>query len=374
MNGERIRVLHIIRHMNIGGAETLIMNLYRNIDREKIQFDFLVFGEGSFDKEINQLGGKIYYMKYLTEIGQIRFKKNLIEFFRTHREYKIIHSHIDQVSGIILEAANKAKVPVRISHSHSTGNSNNYIAKIYKQMLQNKINKNANVFFACSENAAKWLFKDLGYKAYIINNGIDTEKFAFSEENRNQIRKEFNIPKDIKVMGHVGSLITVKNHKFILKIFKEYIKTNPNTVLMLVGDGILKEKLKRDTEKLNIEKNVFFIGIRSDVQKFYSAFDMFIFPSLYEGISTALIEAQTNGLIIFASNTVDSKTDITKTINFIDLNDSAENWAKKIEKTDIKRYNNIEKIKENGFDIKKIAENLQEKYYELYYKEEKYEK
>lgn len=374
MNGEKIRVLHIIRHMNTGGAETLIMNLYRNIDREKIQFDFLVFGDGSFDKEINQLGGKIYYMKYLTEIGQIRFKKNLIEFFKAHREYKIVHSHIDQVSGIILEAANKAEVPVRISHSHSTGNSNNYIAKIYKQMLQNKINRNANVFFACSENAAKWLFKNLSHKAYIINNGIDTEKFAFSEENRNKIRREFNIKDDTKIIGHVGSLIPVKNHKFILEIFKEYIKTKPNTVLMLVGDGELKEKLKQDAKNLNIEKNVFFTGIRSDVQKFYSAFDMFIFPSLYEGISTALIEAQTNGLTIFASSAVDSKTNITNTINFIDLNESAEKWAKKIENTDIKRYNNIEKIKENGFDIKKIAENLQEKYYELYCKEEKYEK
>ena len=133
MNEGKIRVLHVIRHMNTGGAETLIMNLYRNVDREKIQFDFLVFGDGIFDKEINQLGGKIYYMKYLTEIGQIKFKKNLIEFFKTHREYKIVHSHIDQVSGIILEAAKKAEVPVRISHSHSTGNSNNCNAKIYKK-------------------------------------------------------------------------------------------------------------------------------------------------------------------------------------------------------------------------------------------------
>lgn len=123
-----------------------------------------------------------------------------------------------------------------------------------------------------------------------------------------------------------------------------------------------------------MEKNIFFTGIRSDVQKFYSAFDMFIFPSLYEGISTALIEAQTNGLTIFASSAVDSKTDITNTINFIDLKDSAENWAKKIERTDIKRYNNIEKIKENGFDIKEIARNLEKKYYDLYYRKEEYGK
>lgn len=374
MNEGKIRVLHVIRHMNTGGAETLIMNLYRNVDREKIQFDFLVFGDGIFDKEINQLGGKIYYMKYLTEIGQIKFKKNLIEFFKTHREYKIVHSHIDQVSGIILEAAKKAEVPVRISHSHSTGNSNNCIAKIYKKILQTKINKNANVFFACSENAAKWLFKKMDYKAYIINNGIDTEKFAFSEENRKQIREEFNIKDGTEVIGHVGSLIPVKNHKFILEVFEEYIKMRPNTVLMLVGNGRLKEKLKQDAKNLNIEKNIFFTGIRSDVQKFYSAFDMFIFPSLYEGISTALIEAQTNGLTIFASSAVDSKTDITNTINFIDLKDSAENWAKKIKRTDIKRYNNIEKIKENGFDIKEIARNLEKKYYDLYYRKEEYGK
>ena len=148
----------------------------------------------------------------------------------------------------------------------------------------------------------------------------------------------------------------------------------PNTVLMLVGNGRLKEKLKQDAKNLNSEKNIFFTGIRSDVQKFYSAFDMFIFPSLYEGISTALIEAQTNGLTIFASSAVDSKTDITNTINFIDLKDSAENWAKKIERTDIKRYNNREKIKENGFDIKEIARNLEKKYYDLYYRKEEYGK
>ena len=122
----KLKVLHVIRHMNVGGAETFIMNLYRNIDREKIEFDFLVYGKGVFDDEIKKLGGKIYYMDYITDIGQHKYKKQLLDFLNSHKEFKIVHSHIDQVSGIILEVAKKSGINNRISHSHNTKNSNNY--------------------------------------------------------------------------------------------------------------------------------------------------------------------------------------------------------------------------------------------------------
>lgn len=374
MEQKSVKVLQIIRHMNAGGAETLIMNLYRNIDKSKVQFDFLVFGEGIFDKEITELGGKIYYMKYLTDIGPYLYKKNLIKFFKEHNEYKIIHSHIDQVSGIIVEAAKKAGVPIRISHSHSTNNSNNWIVKIYKKILQKKIKKYANYFFACSEKAANWLFEEKSKSAYIINNGINVEKFLFSKDKREIIRKEFGIAPETTVIGHVGSLISVKNHSFLLEVFKEYLKYNENSVLLLVGDGNLKEELKQQAHSLNIEKKIYFAGVRFDVEKFYSAFDVFVFPSLYEGISTALIEAQTNGLPIYTSDKVDVNTDVTNTINFLSVENGVSFWAESIIKNKAKRNDNLQLIRDSGFDIKDIAKKLQQIYQNLYYKETNSEK
>ena len=361
-----IRILQVVRRMNYGGLETLIMNLYRNIDRNKFQFDFIVDKSGKYDKEIKSMGGKIFYLPYITDIGERKYLKVLRTFFKQHSEYKIVHSHLDQVSGIIMEAAFLENVPIRISHSHSTKNSNNLIVKVYKKYLQAKIIKYANNFFACSENAGKWLFKNKINECYILKNGIQTDKFRFSIEDREKIRKAYNIKNDEIVWGHVGRFSREKNHKFLIDSFYEYQKKNHNAKLLLIGEGRLKVDMEKRVEKLGIGNKVVFLGTLSNPEKFYSAFDLMVFPSLYEGLSLVMVEAQVSGLPIIASDTIDKLTDITNTIKFMSIKDGAEDWAQYIEKHKFTRYKkNYDKIVNAGYDIKDISRNLERKYDEL---------
>lgn len=365
-DSNKVRVLHVIRHMNVGGAETFIMNMYRNIDRNKIQFDFLVFGEGYFDSEIKLLGGNIFYMKYLTEIGEKNFKKNLIDFFYSHNEYKIVHSHLDQVSGIILEAAKNANVKCRIAHSHNTKNANNFLGKIYKKYLQSKINKNANFLFACGDEAAKWLFNNRYNEAIIINNGIDIEKFKFSINNRKEIRKELNINEDTMLLGHVGRFSKQKNHKFIIDIYREFVKLNSNSKLILIGEGELKYEIQQYVKNSKLQDKVMFLGLRDDVFKLYSAIDCLIFPSLYEGLSVALIEAQISGLKIVGSDTIDKKTDISGNIRWMSLKTNSCEWAKEINVTKIENRVTLKNDRIEEYNIKNVAKNMEIMYLNMY--------
>lgn len=363
----QIRILHIIRQMNQGGAENFIMNLYRNIDKNKVQFDFLVYKKGVFDDEIKQLGGNIFYSKYITEIGQYRYCKELLKFFKEHTEYKVVHSHLDQVSGIILEVAKKAGIKERISHSHNTKNRNGILGKIYKKYLQSKINKNATQYFACGEDAAKWLFKEKASQATIIPNGIDLDRFKYNEETRNRIRKELNIEKDTFVCGHIGRFSEQKNHEFLIKIYKEYQKTNTNSKLILVGDGKLREKIEEEVKKEKIEENVMFLGNRKDSENLYQAFDLLLFPSLFEGMSLVTLEAQAEGLPILCSDTIDKNTNITNTIEFMSLQEDARNWAKKIqEMPKTRNLQNNKILEKTDYNVKNLAKKMEEKYIDLY--------
>lgn len=362
MSDNPIRVLQVIRHMNVGGAETFLMNVYRNIDRKKVQFDFLVNGKGFFDEEIKNLGGKIYYMDYITQIGQIKYKKKLKTFFKEHLEYTIIHSHIDQVSGIILEVAKEVGVTNRIAHSHSTRNTNGLIGKLYKMYLQSKINKNATVLLACGEDAAKWLYKSQWKKAIIIKNGINIERFKFSEKKRKKIRKELDINDETMVIGHVGRFSKVKNQEFLVKIYKEYERNNPNSLLIMVGKGEEKEKIEKLVSSEHLESKIKFLGLRQDTDSIYSAMDYMIFPSLYEGISIALIEAQTSGLKILASDTIDKNTDISGNIEWVSLNELPSEWCKHIINVKDRK---IDKERVVDYDIKRTTKKLQEIYIKL---------
>lgn len=367
MEKKAIRVLHIIRHMNIGGAETLIMNLYRKIDRNILQFDFLVYGKGFFDSEIEKLGGKIYYMDYITDVGQIEYKKQLKSFFENHKEYQIIHSHIDQVTGIILEVANRCNVRNRIAHSHNTKNTNNILGKIYKKYLQNKINKNATVLMACGEEAAKWLFKEKANEAIIVPNGIDLKRYQYRESIREQVRAELNIDKNTIVCGHIGRFSKQKNHEFLLRIFKEYQKINSDTKLILVGDGPLRNKIEKQIKSEKMEKSIMLLGKRADSENLYQAFDLLLFPSLFEGMSLVTLEAQAEGLPILCSDTIDKKTDITKTIKFMSLRKSPKQWAEEIERMDKKRKNeNNTILSQTDYNIDVLAKKMQERYIKLY--------
>lgn len=363
---KKIRVLHVFRNMNLGGSQAFVMNIYNKINRERVQFDFLVSEDGAYDKEIQSLGGKIYKIPYLTQVGQKKYSKELKNFFLEHKDYNIVHSHLNQISGIVLEAAKKAGIKNRIAHSHSTNNRNNLIVRLYKQYLQGKINGNATKLFACSEKAAKWLYKSKYKEAKIINNGIDLKKYDFSEEKRKRIRKELNIEKDIIVIGHVGRLDHAKNHLFLLDIFYQYLNLNPKSILLLVGDGDNKKRIEEKAEKLGIGNKIIFIGAKKAID-YYNAMDIFVFPSLYEGFGMVLIEAQASGLYCLSSDRVPKETNATGKCYFMSLEKNEKEWAKKIEETinlskNEKRKNTVPSDK---YDIEVVAEELENLYISL---------
>jgi len=307
--GSPIRVLHAVVNMNRGGAETLIMNLYRNIDLSKIQFDFLTSKEGVFDQEIIEMGGRIHRIPYITDGGHKNYIRHLDQFFKENAHYNIVHSHMDKMSGFVLRAAKKAGVPTRIAHSHNTQSEGGLAAKIYKSYAGSQIPKVSTHYLACSNVAAKWLFKRKASSSTLLKNGIDINKFSFSKAIRDQMRDDLGIETGELVVGHIGRFNHQKNHSFLIDIFKELLRTVPNAVLILAGDGPLRSVIEEKVKHLNLENKVQFLGIRSDVEFLLQAFDVFVFPSLHEGLPITLIEAQASGLPCVISDVISGEVD-----------------------------------------------------------------
>jgi glycosyltransferase involved in cell wall biosynthesis len=360
-----IRVLHVVVNMNRGGAETLIMNLYRNIDRTKVQFDFLTCREGVFDTEINELGGTVHQIPYINDVGHLGYIKSLNQFFLENNDYKIVHSHLNKMSGLVIRAAKKNGIRYCISHSHNTGGEGSFLAKAYKWYSSLYISSNSDYTFACSEAAGKWLFGGKSKEAVLLNNGIEPEYFQYSSEVRKMKRRELNI-EDQLVIGHVGRFTKQKNHKFLLGIFAELLKRRPDAILLLCGDGVLRKEMEDIVDEMNIRSNVQFLGVRSDIHQLLQAFDLFIFPSLHEGLPVTLIEAQAAGLTCFISDKITNEVDMgLGLMRFLSLSDSNE-WVEKlgkftVDKT-IRDATNQRQFKDRGYDIRNTAEWLQDFY------------
>jgi glycosyltransferase involved in cell wall biosynthesis len=359
-----IRVLHVVVNMNRGGAETLIMNLYRNIDRERVQFDFLVHkSQGAFEEEITALGGRIHRIPYITEIGHFKYIKELNKFFRKHSEYKIVHAHMDSMSGLVLEAANSAGIPVRISHSHNTQNEGSILGRIYKEVIKTKVATNATNLLACSQSAADWLFGKSADRALTIKNGVEGRRFAYSCETRNRKRNELNIEKDSLLVGHVGRFYAQKNHTFVIDIFSKLKENIPNSLLLLVGEGPLKSDIEKKVKELNIKDSVFFLGVRNDVEELMQAMDVLVFPSHHEGLPLTIVEAQAAGLKCVVSEAVPESADIgADLITFIDLKAELSKWVREIRKP-YERDRKVDTfLKNSGYDITYTAKEIQNKY------------
>lgn len=366
MKNKEVRILHVLGGMNQGGVENFLMNIYRNIDRNEIQFDFLVNRKGVFDEEIKELGGKIYYISALQKVGQIKYIKKLDEFFQKHKEYKIVHSHLNQVSGLILERANKVGVPIKIAHIHSNKYNGNFIENVYKKYLGKKIKKNTDCMFACSKQAGEFLFGK-NAKFDIINDSIDIEKFRYNQEIREKVRNTLNIKKDCFLIGNVARFHPVKNHIFLLETFKEFLKLNENSKLILIGKGKLKNKIIKYIEKNNLKDKVIMLEDRKDVNELMQAMDFFVFPSKGEGLGIVLIEAQASGLRCIASaNVIPEEAKISELLEFYSLDKSPKGWAKEIYKNqEYKRKNELEQIINKGYDIKSTVNKIQRLYLEL---------
>ncbi|HZJ77336.1 MAG TPA: glycosyltransferase family 1 protein [Clostridia bacterium] len=366
-----VRVLHVFHSMNCGGAETLIMNVYRNLDRSKIQFDFLVnyFDDMFYEKEIEKLGGKIYRMKFLTQVTPPIYERQLYRFFKSHPEYKTVHSHLETTTGIILKQAKKAGVPKRIAHSHNSRFTREGILavaeNIYKSYCRKKIAPNATELLSCSDKASKWLYGDKSAQATIIKNGIESEKYAYDEAVRIRVRQQLGIDNNTKVLGHVGRFNDQKNHQFLIDIFEQYRKHDDNCVLILVGEGDLKQAIKQKVKSKGLESSVEFLGLRSDVNEVLQGFDIFLLPSLFEGLPLVIVEAQASGLPCLTADTISPLSDLgCGLVEFLPI-DNVDTWAKKITSIHKERKVTTEQIKKAGYDIISTAKILEKIYFDV---------
>lgn len=369
-NVKPIRVLHMLHSMNCGGAETMIMNYYRNIDREQVQFDFLLTcqGKSDYEEEILSLGGRIYHITPLTLRTMGAYQRDIRNFLQEHTEYRIVHSHNSSKSVFPLRIAKKMGIPVRISHSHNLFVGNAYSPKeILRKFLKRPLRKVSNFNFACSKDAAIWLYGEKFWKekkVQILKNAIDVARFSYRKEIRQEYRKKFDL-EDKFVVGHVGRFDQIKNHMFLLEIFSEILKKQENATLVLVGEGELCPKIKEEAGKKGILDKIIFTGLREDVPGLLQMMDVFVFPSLFEGLGIVLIEAQTSGLPCFASKDVIPKeAAVTDLLEFVSLDEPAPNWADKIlqAQTGQNRQSPISKVQKAGYDISVEAKKL-EKFY-----------
>lgn len=363
-----IRVLHCIRAMNCGGAETFIMNVYRKIDRQKIQFDFLVSvtEESYYDDEIHSLGGNIYYVPGRRQ-GVFKRKKALNRFFKSSKgRYEAVHIHVSSLSDIsALKVATKYNVPKRIIHAHNVQEGGSRLHKYLHEWHQIYIDDYVTNVFACSEDAAKWICSNkrlLSGNYSVINNAIDIADFKFNATVRQVKRKELQID-DKFVVGHIGRFADQKNHTFLIDIFKAVHDKNGNARLLLIGDGPLRGQIEAKVERLGLTNSVIFAGVRSDVNELLNAMDVFLFPSRYEGLGIVLVEAQTNGMPCIISDVIPKDVIITDLVTRLPLGESAGVWADAVLAQDSKeRKNTFEDVKKAGFDIKKLSEELQTLY------------
>lgn len=359
-----IRVLQVFTVLNRGGAETMIMNYYRKIDRTKIQFDFLVHREeqGHFEKEITDLGGKIYRLPPMTQF--LKYKKELDKFFKEHQEYYIVHAHLNAQGAFVLKAAKKHNVPFRIAHSHIAA-SNTGIKGIIKNLLKQKLRNNCTHKLACGIKAGEWLFGGKDQFEYVPN-AIELENFRFNSSLRKKCRKEFGWEEDNMIVGHVGRFNIQKNHSLIVEVFKHLKDIYPNSKLVLVGEGGLRDKVESQVKNLKLNEDTLFLGVREDVPSLLSAFDIFLFPSLFEGFPVTLIEAQASGLQIFTSKNVTDEVKLTNLVSFQSLSDSPKLWAQKIKESFPyirEKSDNFDALKD--FDIRKSVERLSAFYLSL---------
>ncbi len=360
-----IRILQVVTYMGRGGLETMLMNFYRHIDREKLQFDFLVHRSerAAYDDEIESLGGRIYRLPQLVPWGA-GYLTSLNNFFDEHPEYKVIHVHQDCLSSVILKAAKQHDIPVRIAHSHNANQDKNLKYPI-KLWYKRSIPKYATNLFACGKDAGDWMFGGAPYK--IINNAIDAASYTYSPETRLRVRTELGL-NDRFVAGHVGRFNPPKNHTFLIEIFAALLKKEPNAVLLLVGNGDDMPKAEAKAQSLGIVKNVRFLGVRSDVADLMQAMDVFVFPSLYEGLPVTMVEAQASGLPCLISDKVPPECIMTNgLVDVMPLSASPDTWADKIiEMRNIPRTDRYAEIAAHGFDINTEAVKLQEFYLSAY--------
>lgn len=362
-----IKVLQVLPGIDRGGLETFVINIFRVIDRNRIHFDFLVNKEsGDYADEIRLLGGNIYYIPPRSK-GIRTFHCNLNHFFKEHKgEYDAVHYHESSLSSLeVLYYAWRANIPIRIMHSHSSSIIGSKLHYILHWSGKAVIGKLATHYFGCSDKAMDWLYNFSGVrsKAVLIQNGIDTLKFAYNPTVRNVVREELGIG-DSFTLCHIGRFSKVKNHIFLLGIFRALKELKEDAKLILVGTGPLYNDIIETADNLGLTNDILFMGVRQDTERILQAADAFVMPSLYEGLPVVLVEAQASGLPIFCSDTISKMSKLTEQYYSISLIEAASAWANVIftEAIRVKRKDCSDIVKNAGFDVHDIAGYLTQVY------------
>lgn len=359
---KQIRVLHFQGRMGKGGAETFMMNTFRNIDRNKVQFDFLIYHDFEdvrpYNDEIHSLGGHVYSVP--------NPKKNILAYIKAvkkllkDKKFDVVHSEVFFGGGLNLFLAKKAGIKKRIVHSHATsdGKGKNIALKILRIFFDKLMKENATDFLACSHEAGIALY---GKKQpfVFVPNGIDLELYRNVPETKASIRKTLNIPEDAFVIGNIGRFEEQKNHSFLIDIFEQVDKIHENSHLVLIGEGSLFSAVNEKVNSKGLEEKVSFLRVRDDIPQLLKSMDVFLMPSLYEGLPISAVEAQAANLKVVLSSEVSRETKLSENVHFISLDEKPEQWAKIMLK---KPLQNIPNKEMEVYDMKKTAEQLERIY------------
>lgn len=357
-----VRVLCVFGALDFGGAESMCMQLYRHIDRSKVQFDFVTHSGpgGAYEEEIRALGGKIYYCPRYKIINHLTYQTWWRHHLAAHPEHKIIHGHYFSISAVYFRVAHEFNC-ITIGHSHCVEPSGKRLNKRIFNYYCSKVSDQSDYCFACSKDAGNYLFPDKTF--HILNNAIDVSHFVYNAAVRTQMRNVLGIGHKF-VIGHIGRFTCEKNHRFIIDVFKKILEINKESVLVLIGDGPLKETIMDVAKENGIEKSILFLGVRDDVPQLLQALDVFFFPSLFEGLGIVAVEAQAAGLPVVCSDVIPDEVTITTLVERLSLKESVEVWRDSLLKYSqpYEHLNTKQQIIDAGYDIQSTV-----KYMETFY-------
>ncbi len=366
---KRKKILMVTGSLKVGGLENVAMNIMRHIDREKFDIHFVVYGDefGAYEKEVETLGGKVYHIPFPRQ-GSKQFCKALRKIMLETGPYDIVHSHNLFPSGLVMMVAKHARVPVRIAHAHTNRDDRGLPLKrkLYQDTMRFLMHKYATAFFACSNRAGKYLFGDDFLKnGYVMQNGVSTGKFQASDTTVLSLKKEFGLENE-KIIGHTGRFVEVKNHSFLVDIFKAVCEADENVKLMLIGDGPLRPEIEEKVKALGLDNKVIFTGMRDDVPALLSLFNVYALPSKYEGVSVSLMEAQAAGVpFVVSKSAYSDESRVTGYGTAMDLDAPVNEWRDAIlsQMQRGKNKNAAQEFIKMGYDTEQIVRFVEENYY-----------
>ena len=379
--GEAVRVLHVLGNTNLGGAESRIMDLYRHTDRNRVQFDFLVHSgeEGFYEKEIRELGGRIFRVPRFRIYNYFSYRKALKEFFQKHHEFALVQGHMTSTAAIYLPIAKKAGVKKTAAHARSAGVDKGLKGTMTRFLRRNLADK-ADYLFTCSELAGISVYGEKAVqegKTIFIPNAIDCAGFTFDPEKRKKMREELGLA-DALIIGHVGRFHYAKNHEYLLRVFAELCRMSAGAGgstaetgadqkyhLILLGEGPLMEDTRKLAEELCVADRVHFLGNHKNIADYYQAMDYFVYPSRYEGMPGTIVEAQASGLPCLMSDTICREVIATELVETMSIEKEPKVWAEVLQRRidalvskQEKRKKYAAKMAAAGFDVQAQAERM----------------